>query len=40
MSVIADELQMKLDISGNTCFFKNHNPIEYSEALIYKFSCR
>jgi hypothetical protein len=38
MQVIADEMGMKLTISGNTCFFVDHNPIENSEALIYQFT--
>lgn len=38
MSTIAEDLGMTLEISGNTCFFADHDPIDHSEALIYKFS--
>lgn len=38
MSTIAEELGMSLEMSGNTCFFKDHNAIDYAEAMIYKFS--
>ncbi|MDS4022222.1 MAG: hypothetical protein RKR03_17230 [Candidatus Competibacter sp.] len=38
MSTIADDFGMKLEISGNTCFFRDHDPIDHSEALIFKFS--
>ncbi len=40
MEVIANEFGMDYELSGNTCFWKNHDPVENSEALIYRFSVR
>jgi len=40
MRVIADEFHMDLEISGNTCFWVDHDPLRNSEALIYKFSTK
>lgn len=40
MVQIAKEFGMQLEISGNTRFFADHDAIDNSEALIYKFSER
>lgn len=40
MVQIAKEFGMDLQISGNTCFFTDHDAVDHSEALIYVFTDR